>query len=275
MATRRERLERRLALRLEWAQKRSAEADARYRAARRSIEHIPPGQPILVGHHSERHHRADLARHDSNMRAACAASDMRDKHVSRADGIEAQLENSIFSDDEDAIERLQEKLAALEERRELIKRINAAWRKAKRPASNDDAGWGSVAALVGIPLESRIIAEGRRNQIYCWSKSPFAPYVSQNLGGNITRCRKRIDEVKRRNAVAAKAEASGGLVIARSSDNQYTSITFSEKPERAVLDALKSAGFYWRGGSWSGRVESIPECVLEMEREAKGEPAAT
>jgi hypothetical protein len=35
-------------------------------------------------------------------------------------------------------------------------------------------------------------------------------------------------------------------------------ITFAEKPERAVLDALKAAGFRWGNGSWVGRRDAIP-----------------
>jgi len=31
----------------------AGEANARFETARSSIEHIPPGQPILCGHHAE------------------------------------------------------------------------------------------------------------------------------------------------------------------------------------------------------------------------------
>lgn len=55
------------------AGKLSAEADRRFGAARAIGDHIPFGQPILVGHHSEGRHRRDLARIDSNMRAGVAA----------------------------------------------------------------------------------------------------------------------------------------------------------------------------------------------------------
>ncbi len=39
------------------------ESNAAYEAAHSIMKHIPPGQPILVGHHSERHHRRDLDRY--------------------------------------------------------------------------------------------------------------------------------------------------------------------------------------------------------------------
>lgn len=44
------------------ATRRAGEADALWAHSDRLVEHIPPGQPILVGHHSERGHRRTLER---------------------------------------------------------------------------------------------------------------------------------------------------------------------------------------------------------------------
>jgi hypothetical protein len=38
-------------------------------------------------------------------------------------------------------------------------------------------------------------------------------------------------------------------------------VTFAEKPDRAILDAIKLDGFVWRSPSWIGKRENIPECV--------------
>lgn len=54
------------------AGRKNAEADARHAAAKRIADGIPMGQPILVGHHSEKRHRADMRRIDNGMRAAIA-----------------------------------------------------------------------------------------------------------------------------------------------------------------------------------------------------------
>lgn len=44
------------------AERHAAESDARYAASKAISDMIPMGQPILVGHHSERRHRRDLAK---------------------------------------------------------------------------------------------------------------------------------------------------------------------------------------------------------------------
>ena len=51
----------------EWAEKRDLKSAERYKMATSRVEMIPLGQPILVGHHSERRHRAAIEQIDSNM----------------------------------------------------------------------------------------------------------------------------------------------------------------------------------------------------------------
>ena len=38
-------------------------------------------------------------------------------------------------------------------------------------------------------------------------------------------------------------------------------MTFAEKPERTILDALRAAGFRWGGGAWIGERAKLPEGV--------------
>ena len=57
-----------------------------------------------------------------------------------------------------------------------------------------------------------------------------------------------------------RAAAAGGVVI---EGGEWVQITFAEKPENEVLDALREAGFRWSGGGWIGKRENIPGCVTE------------
>ncbi|WP_246312558.1 DUF3560 domain-containing protein [Pseudaquabacterium terrae] len=53
-----------------YSDRRGREADAARRAVAAITEHIPLGQPILIGHHSERHARKDQERIQNGMRKA-------------------------------------------------------------------------------------------------------------------------------------------------------------------------------------------------------------
>lgn len=67
-----------------------ARSDAAYQRARSAVAGIEPGQPILVGHHSERHHRRAHERHDTAMRAAIDERSKASHASDRADSREAE-----------------------------------------------------------------------------------------------------------------------------------------------------------------------------------------
>lgn len=92
----------------------------------RSREMLPwGGQPILVGHHSEKRHRRDQERSHDLMRKSIDEG----READRLEGISAST--GISSDDPDAIMLLREKLAGLEAQRARIKAFNKAARKAR------------------------------------------------------------------------------------------------------------------------------------------------
>ena len=91
----------------------------------------------------------------------------------------------------------------------------------------------------------------------------FADYELSNLGGRITADRKRLESIKHQQAKAAEAEAAPGGVLVRI-NGEYAIVTFAEKPEREILDALRAAGYWWGNGSWSGKAAQLPESVKEM-----------
>lgn len=183
--TRRERKEARMARRLEWAASRDKKAAAGFRRAALIADNIPLGQPILVGHHSEGRARRDQARIEAGMRAGVESTDMAAHHRSKADGLQHQLDHSIFTDDPDAPERLRERIAELEAKRDRMKRINAEIKKG--------ASWEARLTAAGAPLtddEKRMLLDVARFQPFYGCK--FPPYAFTNLGGNIRRLKGRL-----------------------------------------------------------------------------------
>lgn len=70
------------------AQKRAGQANSFHSAARAISERFSYGQPILVGHHSERKARRDKERMESNMRKAVKCADAVDYWNYRASAVE-------------------------------------------------------------------------------------------------------------------------------------------------------------------------------------------
>jgi hypothetical protein len=254
--TRRERLERRLERRKSWAAGARGRARGRFDAATQLSERFSGGQPILVGHHSEKRARRDQERMHRNMSKGCEEMDKAEHHAAKAVGLERQLERTIFSDDADAIERLEEKARAADESADHAVKVNRAWRKTK--GQELDA---RITGLVSSGLVSQRLAEtiAETMRLCPWLKSPLDSGASR---AEARRCRERIAEIKRRAEKAAEAEAAGGVVVA--SNGEWCTVTFAEKPARTIINALKAAGFRWGRGSWHGRADRVPDEVNDV-----------
>lgn len=134
-------------------------------------------QPGRIGER-ERMNRRDERRRESLTKAASMRG--------RADGIEAQLEHAIYSDDEDAIPRLRERIAGLEAERDRVKAYNASCRKGARDLSLLDERQRTQLASTALHSPYQIRANGS------------APaYWTANLSGNIARQRKRLAALER------------------------------------------------------------------------------
>lgn len=200
-----------------WADKRDAKSEAAFASAMGAIEHIPPGQPILVDHYSARRHLSALDRHDRGMRAGFENADKAASMRSRADNIEAAADAAIYSDDPDAVERLEAKLAGLEAERAAIVAFNKAVRKK-----------GADPAALVEALSPGLRRDWERSRYGCrrdWADTPggysFPQYATGNLSGNISRLRQRLERLKRASATPA------------------------EKPERIVPEGYEADPAIW------------------------------
>jgi hypothetical protein len=246
--TMRERMEKRAELRREWAQKRVTKADAAFKAAKAVADRIPFGQPILVGHHSEKGARADAKRIENGMRAGIESERMAVRHERAAETLESRLKRNIFSDDADASENLKKRIADRERIVERMKFVNKAHAK-------------FVKAGVMPEGVSEAEAEKIRNYkpTYSWEPHPYPPYALANLRQQIAADRKRLAHVEQMAQRAESAqEAAGGVLI---EGDQFVRVTFAEKPAREILNELKANGFRWSGGGWIGYREKLPAAI--------------
>jgi hypothetical protein len=148
----------------------------------------------------------------------------------------------ISSDDPQAVEKLEAKLATLEKHQEMMKAANAAIRM-KDPAKGD-------AKLAELGYTPEDIAKLRAPD-FC-GRIGYPAYALQNNNANIRRIRGRIAELKKRTESTPEGwEFDGGRVVVNTTENRLQ-IIFDGKPNADVRTELKGEGFRWAPsqGAW-------------------------
>lgn len=97
------------------AQRHEQRAAGAHAAAHAVLGAIPPGQPILVGHHSERRHRRDLSRADRALQRAAASEQAASAaHTAARAAASTQAQRESLPSIGRRLERLRAEAAALE-----------------------------------------------------------------------------------------------------------------------------------------------------------------
>jgi len=257
--TRREYLERRLERRREWADKRHAKASATFA----HIESLPYTHDIAFN--TQPGHIPERARLIQQTERAVEDMNMAKHHENAAAGLAHALDSSIFSDDSDATTALEARIAQHEATRTTMREANKVVRAKPKNESTPE----KVAQLIKLGL-SEAKAASLFTADFC-GRFGFADYELSNLGGRITADRKRLESIKVRQVKTAAAEAAPGGVLIRQ-NGEWSVVTFAEKPDREILDALRAAGFWWGNGSWSGKSAQLPEAV-KAQAQAAAQPA--
>ena len=108
------------------SQKAKEEAEARSNFNANRILMMTPGQPIILGHYSEKKARRLHRQAEYDIKKSIELSDKSDYYATRARSVENS--NAIYNDDPNAIEKLKEKLKRLENERASIKaRPHETW----------------------------------------------------------------------------------------------------------------------------------------------------
>lgn len=95
--------------------KAEKESDRRYQTAHEISSHIPMGQPIMVGHHSEKRHRRDIEKIDTNMRKSIEASDKAGYYGDRLKNAEYTAEGKKYKNAGYLMNRVKECNARIKE----------------------------------------------------------------------------------------------------------------------------------------------------------------
>ncbi|WP_394849671.1 DUF3560 domain-containing protein [Pendulispora brunnea] len=223
------------------ADRREAEAQVAHARAHTILDGIPAGQPILVGHHSEKRHRRDLARADNGLRKAYEL-DKQAKHLRRrADS--AEDNRAIFSDDPDALPKLRERVLELERAHALMVKGNRIIRCSTSPVADLRALGFSVHEI------ARAIApDPMGNKGFSLSHS----------SANIRRLRKRIAELEAQAERGPRPPVRGDGAQVEEDDNRVR-IYFDAKPDEAMRKRLRREGFIYSPtvGAWQRHASAL------------------
>ena len=210
------------------SERAAAEAATRFKRADDAVAGIPMGQPVLVGHHSEKHHRRDLARCHDNMRKGIDAQDKAAHYAGAAHAAEANT--AISSDNPDAVELLREKIAEAEKRQPLMRTANRLLRK------------GDQAALVELLGPARAAA---MNEPDYAGRKGFASYELSNNNANIRRMKQRLAHLEAAEARSTKEYDLGPARVVENAEDNRLQLFFDGKPSGELRQKLKSSGFRW------------------------------
>ena len=141
----------------------------------------------------------------------------------------------ISASDPQALEKLTEKLQKCEQQQELMKSVNAYWRK-----TGTCLGAPGITEEQATRIDNRIV-EAR----HPWEQQPFASYTITNNNAEIKRLKNRIAEITRNQEVGFSGwEFNGGCVEANTGVNRLQ-VFFDEKPTDQQRALLKANGFKW------------------------------
>ena len=221
---------------LELAEKARSESSKSRQQAREMSEVIPLGQPVHVGHYSEKRDRAYRARIRATSEKAFRLDEKADYYEQKAASVG---KGGISSDDPDAIEKLKEELARLKKKQEYMKETNRAIRL-KDTAKGD-------AKLTAMGYRAEIIAKMRKPD---YGRIGIPTYMITNNGANIRRIEARIKELEAR-AAREPEHIVTDLYELKVEDNRVQFI-FDGKPDEEVRNILKYHAFKWSPsrGAW-------------------------
>lgn len=217
------------------AAKASNESTRAFETAHKMAEVIPFGQPILVGHHSERGDRAYRGKIASNMDKGVQLNRKAQYYEGRAEA--AENNTAIFLEDEDSVELLTAKVEKLATFQENMKAIN------KIIASKKTNQLQKVEAIQELG-----ISEATALKIFepnCWGRIGFESYQLTNNNAKLKTAKERLAKaIRLKSTESSEVEINGVKMVSNTTDNRLQ-LFFDGKPDEETRSKLKHNGFRW------------------------------
>ena len=214
----------------EQAEKNEKLSDDLYNQAKSMAAAIPFGQPILIGHHSERSDRAYRERIHNTLGKAFATQEKADYYERKA----ATIENNtaIFSDDPEAIQKLKADLQHLKDEHAFIKAANPLIKK------------GDKETFLTLPLATEAMWTELTTPGYT-GKIGFASYALSYKRAEIRRVEDRIALLEKMANRPTSETVINGVTLVENVEANRVQLKFPGIPSEEVRQKLKSHGFRW------------------------------
>lgn len=246
-AARRERYEAR-------AESTKQESNARHEQARRMGDAIPLGQPIMVGHHSEKRDRNYRGRIDNHMRKSVEADKKAEYYAEKAAAVGT---GGISSDDPDAIEKLRVELAKRQADQEKMKQANKLVKKE------------DVAGLTALGYSETEAAELLKGD-WCGRKG-FASCTLTNNNASIKRIGQRIKTLEAKKKMNEREVVGAGYTYREDPLENRVMFFFDGKPPAEVRQVLSAHAFKFspsRNNAWVRQLTNAGIYAGKQVREA-------
>lgn len=162
----------------------------------------------------------------------------------------------ISSDDDDAVAKLQEKIAAAEANQEAMKAANKIIKSSKL----SDEEKRQQLRDMGLNEESihNVMTPDFMGRI------GFPSYALQNNNANIRRMKQRVEELQAKAGRKNESQTFGDITIVSNVDENRLQVFFPDKPDVVVRGQMKSHGFLWskRNGCWQRMLNSNSDSAL-------------
>ena len=205
---------------------------------------IPFGQPILIGHHSERRDRNYRDRIYRGFKRAFEQYDKSKRLRERAEA--AENNTAIRTEDPAGVLKLRDKIAQAEEKQAEFKRVNKAVRKALKQPESERVTW--LAQELGYKEKT---AASLLEPDFA-GRTGVPSYMLSNNSANIRRMKKRLTELEARAQQIASADNltpkptwAGVITLIEDVEDNRLRIEFPGKPSPEHRKLLKSRGFRW------------------------------
>ncbi|HED3891532.1 TPA: DUF3560 domain-containing protein [Morganella morganii] len=209
-------------------------SNAIYSQARTMADMIPFGQPILLGHHSEKR--------DRNFRSKITRTFEKSfKESSKAEYYERKAKSvgraGISSDDPDAVLKLQKKLSGLEKNHERMKLVNKVVKNKK--ITHDE----KINEIIALGFKKESATELLKGDFM--GRIGFATYALQNNKAEINRVKSRIEDLSKIKNNDNITEENDSFTFKVNYEINRIMFVFDDKPEEKVRNILKLNAFNW------------------------------